>query len=73
MTYVTGPNNFDPNKTEAILFTLRENLPNPTLVFNNTNVTFVNNHKHLGITLSRDGKWNEHINNITRGETFSKF
>ena len=25
---------------------------------------FVNHHKHLGITFSRDGKWHEHINTI---------
>ena len=55
---------FNSNKTEAILFTLRKNIPNPTLVFNNTNVTFVNHHKHLGLTLSSDGKWHEHISNI---------
>ena len=55
---------FNPNKTEAILFTLKKNIPNPSLVFNNTNVTFVSHHKHLGLTLSSDGKWHEHISNI---------
>ena len=55
---------FNPNKTEAILFTLKKNIPNPSLVFNNTNVTFVSHHKHLGLTLSNDGKWHEHISNI---------
>lgn len=49
---------------DAILFTLKKNIPNPTLVFNNTNVTFVNHHKHLGLTLSNDGKRHEHIHNI---------
>ena len=55
---------FNPQKTEAILFTLKKNIPYPSLVFNNTNVTFVNHHKHLGLTLSCDGKWHEHVNNI---------
>ena len=47
-----------------MLFTLKKNIPLPSLVFNNTNVTFVNHHKHLGLTLSSDGKWHEHINCI---------
>ena len=55
---------FNPNKTEAILFTLKKNIPYPSLQFNNTPVTFVNHHKHLGLTLSCDGKWHEHVNNI---------
>jgi hypothetical protein len=56
--------NFNPNKTEAMLFTLKKNVPFPSLYFNNTNVTFVDHHKHLGLTLSCDGKWHEHIHNI---------
>ncbi|XP_052275100.1 uncharacterized protein LOC127874668 isoform X1 [Dreissena polymorpha] len=33
-------------------------------MFGNVPVTFVDEHKHLGLTLSSDGKWNNHINNI---------
>ena len=55
---------FNPNKTEAILFTLKKNISYPALQFNNTPVNFVKHHKHLGLTLSCDGKWHEHVNNI---------
>lgn len=30
------------------------------------NSSFVKHHKHLGITLSEDGTWHEHINNIIK-------
>ena len=57
---------FNPNKTEAILFTLKKNVPFPSLYFNDTYVNFVDHHKHLGLTLSSDCKWHEHIQNILR-------
>ena len=37
---------FNPNKTEAISFTLKKNVPLPSLKFNNVNVNFVDHHKH---------------------------
>ena len=42
---------FNPRKTEAVLFTLKlfENFPN--LLFNDTEIKFVQDHKHLGLTL----------------------
>ena len=56
--------NFNPLKTEAILFTLRllEHLPNIT--FDGTPIRFVEEHKHLGLTLSSNGQWHSHIDNI---------
>ena len=53
--------NFNPLKTEAILFTLRllDHLPNIT--FDGTPIKFVNEHKHLGLTLSSNGQWHSHI------------
>ena len=54
---------FNPNKTEAILFSIN-NVNNPNLYFDQVPVTFVDEHKHLGLTFSRDGKWHAHINNI---------
>ena len=44
-----------------MLFTLKQNVSYPELVFNNTPVNFVEHHKHLGLTFSHDGKWPEHI------------
>ena len=53
---------FNPLKSEAILFS-NQSLNPPSLTFNDTPITFVNNHKHLGISLSNDGKWHEYISN----------
>ena len=46
------------------LFTLKqfENFPN--LSFNGTQIQFVDDHKHLGLTLSKNGKWHLHIDKI---------
>ena len=40
------------------------NVNNPNLYFDQVPVTFVDEHKHLGLTFSRNGKWHAHINNI---------
>ena len=55
---------FNPLRTEAILFTLKlfENYPN--LIFDGTQIQFVDDHKHLGLTISKNGKWHSHIENI---------
>lgn len=55
---------FNPKKTEAILFTLRNPDFMPLLIFDGTNIKFVENHKHLGLTFSHNGQWTEHIRNI---------
>ena len=36
----------------------------PVLKFENTHIKFVESHKHLGLTLSYDGKWTDHIHNV---------
>ena len=38
----------------------------PILLFEKTPILFVEHHKHLGLTLSNNGKWYEHINNLTK-------
>ena len=45
---------FNPNKTEAILFTTRKNISHPSLIFSNIHLTSVEHHKHLGITFSHN-------------------
>ena len=55
--------NFNPSKTEAMFLTYC-NRNRPALVFDGTNVQFVDNHKHLGLTLSHDGSWHQQISNI---------
>ena len=39
-------------------------LKNLNLVFDNTFINFVENHNHLGLTLSFNAKWQVHIENI---------
>ena len=48
--------NFNPLKTEAIIFALKQFANFPNLIFNNTVIQFVNDHKHL--------TWHKHIENI---------
>ena len=56
--------NFNQLKTEAILFTLKQFVQFPNLIFNNMLIHFVYDHKHLGLTLSNTGNWHKHIENI---------
>ena len=56
--------NFNPLKTEAILFTLKLLEQLPHITFDGTPIKFVTEHKHLGITLSNNGQWHSHIDNI---------
>lgn len=55
---------FNPIKTEAVLFTCSNIFQNPSLIFDNILIKFVENHKHLGLTLSSNAKWHAHIENI---------
>lgn len=53
---------FNPSKTESLLFSRKRNKPaHPPLYFNNTPVSQVPNHKHLGVNLSEDTKWSTHV------------
>ena len=57
---------FNPKKTESLLISRKHNRhQHPTLYMNNETITEVNSHKHLGVILSSDGNWHEHINEIT--------
>ena len=46
---------FNPTNTEAILLS-NQNVHTPSLVYDNVNITFVHNHKHLGLILNKHGK-----------------
>ncbi len=53
---------FNPSKTETMLFSRKMNKPrHPALLMNNQPLSTFKEHKHLGLTLSDDGKWNVHI------------
>ena len=58
--------NFNPQKTEAMFFSLCDSNRLPVLLFDNIPIDFVENHKHLGVTFESNGRWNEHINNIIK-------
>ena len=55
---------FNPLKTEAVLFTLKKLDFLQQLVFDNITISFVDSHKHLGVTLSSNGQWHSHVENI---------
>ena len=57
---------FNPNKTESLLITRKHsNQFHPCLKMGNTDVKEVTQHKHLGLTISKDLKWNCHINQVS--------
>ena len=54
---------FNPTKTESLLVSRKLNKPHhPTLFMQNHQITEVDSHKHLGIFLSSDCTWHQHIN-----------
>ena len=56
--------NVNPNKTIAMLFALLKPETVPRLMFDGVYINFVDQHKHLGVTLTENGKWHNHIENI---------
>ena len=59
--------NFNPQKTETMTISRKLNKPHqPKLIMNNTIISTVTEHKHLGLQLSDDGNWNKHIDMITK-------
>ena len=57
---------FNAQKSEALLISRKVNkLVHPPLTMNKEIINEVSYHKHLGIFLSSDGTWHEHINYIT--------
>jgi len=54
---------FNPSKTEGMMFTL-SNSNTYGITFDNTTVNFIDNHRHLGLTLSSDASWHSQISEI---------
>ena len=56
---------FNPTITESLIVSRKLNKPHhPTLFMQNHQITEVDCHKHLGIFLSSDCTWHQHINYI---------
>ena len=57
---------FNPSKSESFLVSRKNNRNmHPPLIMNVVYINEVQHHKHLGVILSNDGTWHEHINLIT--------
>ena len=59
---------FNAQKTE-LLTLKRDNLPINPLTFDNTVLNTLDSHKHLGLTLQADCKWDKHISNLVQKAT----
>lgn len=56
---------FNPSKTESLLFSRKRNQDHhPPLIMQNVEINEVNYHKHLGLYLSSDCSWHQHIDYI---------
>ena len=53
---------FSPPKTESMIVTRKRNVNHPDLFFDGSKITNVHTHKHLGVSLSDDLKWEDHVN-----------
>jgi hypothetical protein len=52
---------FNPKKTESVTFTRKRNLAIPEIRMNGEIIKDSDSHKHLGLTLQKNGKWSIHI------------
>ena len=57
---------FNPDKTDVMLFTNRFFHQYPKLEFDNKQLSFVDEHKHLGLTFSVNAKWDRHIETMIK-------
>jgi hypothetical protein len=60
---------FNPPKNWIYGYFISAKINPINLKFNSENLNQVDNHKHLGVTISRYNKWAEHINNICQKAT----
>ena len=59
---------FNAEKTELLNFK-RDNLQTPTLTFDDIDLTDIDTHKHLGLIIQNNCKWDSHIDKITQTVT----
>lgn len=57
---------FNPSKTEVLFISNSARDTNLSIYFDDLQLHPVNTHRHLGVVLSKDAKWSEHIDSIYR-------
>ena len=55
---------FNPNKTKLMFISNTGNSDNLSVMFDDVLLDPVNTHRHLGVVLSNNAKWNAHIDSI---------
>ena len=55
---------FNPTKTENLLISRKPNMPQTPVYFDNIRVKEVQMHKHLGVIIQSNLKWNNHLDSI---------
>ena len=55
---------FNPNKTEIMIFNIRNQQDELSFDFDGIGLNSVNKHNHLGIPFSSDCKWTQHIDSL---------
>ena len=55
---------FNESKTKTVYFTRKNNIDVTPLYMNNIQLEALPGHRHLGLFLSPDGRWSEHIHSI---------
>jgi hypothetical protein len=51
---------------EILFFSNTGNIDNIEFSFNGRSIPLSTSHKHLGVILSQNAKWNEHLENMTQ-------
>ncbi len=58
---------FNPLKTESMVISRKQNKPvHPPLIMHQHNIQEVTSHKHLGVLISDNGLWHDHIDYIVK-------
>ena len=52
---------FSPPKTQSMIISYKKDAHHPAVFLNGTQIEEVSSHKHLGVTISNNLKWNNHI------------
>ena len=55
---------FNPSKSDSLIIFRKRNKPHPDLLIHNAVIPQVNIHKHLGVFISSNVSWDNHLENI---------